>query len=264
MPNVKISSWWTTTITTVSTVKESHEREAFLRSNVPGNDDSDAASSHSADAEVPLIPAANAVQPPAPQHDVIGLRETVKLSFEFCVLWFIANYSLAMGLEHTTVASSTILLSTSSIWTLVFGALVRVENFKIRKLFGVLGSLLGIILISAVDVSGDTDKNRGSFPHKSYSEIAIGDSLSVGSAIIYGIYTVLMKKRVGKETRVNMFLFFGFVGVLNTILLWPGFVILHLTGVEYFMLPPSSRVWRIVLVSVPDAASTIRSDARHS
>ena len=186
----------------------------------------------------------------APQDDRLNIQEIAKLSLEFCVLWFVANYSLAAGLEYTTVASSTILLSTSSIWTLVFGALIGVENFKLRKLLGVMGSLAGVTLISAVDLSGRTDKNRGSFPHKSGPEIAIGDSLSLGSAVIYGIYTILMKKRVGNESRVNMVLFFGFVGVFNTVLLWPGLIMLHFTGLETFELPPDGHVWRIILVSV--------------
>ena len=95
-------------------------------------------------------------------EEVLSVRETAKLSLEFCLLWFGANYLVAGCLEYTSVASSTILTSTSSIWTLIFGALMRVENFSYKKLIGVLASLAGIILISTVDLSGkDNDKNRG-------------------------------------------------------------------------------------------------------
>lgn len=174
---------------------------------------------------------------------------------------------MAACLEYTTVASSTILTSTSSkivslsshscayahittgVWTLIFGALLSVEKFTIKKLIGVLASLAGIMLISSIDITGNQDKNRGSFPHKSHKEIAIGDVLAFTSAVMYGIYTTLMKKRIGDESRVDMPLFFGFVGLFNLITLLPGFFVLHYTGIETFEFPPTRRILAIVLVS---------------
>jgi solute carrier family 35, member F5 len=187
-------------------------------------------------------------QPGNDSQEILTMRETAFLSLEFSLLWFIANYFVAACLTYTSVASSTILTSMSSIWTLVFGALVRVERFSLKKLLGVLASLAGVILISSVDLSGDNDGNRGSFPHKSQQQIAIGDSMAFFSAVMYGIYTVVMKKRIGNEDRVNMPLFFGMVGLFNVMFLWPGFLILHFTGIETFELPPTGKIWTIVLV----------------
>lgn len=130
-----------------------------------------------------------------------------------------------------------------------------------RKLIGVLASLAGIILISTVDLSGTTDKNRGSFPHKSPTQIAIGDTLALGSAVLYGIYTIFMKKRIGDEGRVDMLLFFGFVGAFNMVALWPAFLVLHFTGVETFELPPTNTIWTIVLVGRISFDYSSRSDA---
>ena len=179
----------------------------------------------------------------------LNVRETAWLSFEFCILWFLANYFIAACLEYTTVASSTILASTSSIWTLIFGALLSVEKFTIKKLIGTLASFAGIILISSIDLTGNNDKNRGEFPHKSHKELAIGDALALISALLYGAYTTLMKKRIGDEARVDMPLFFGFVGLLNLVTLLPGFFILHFTGIETFELPPTSKITTIVIVN---------------
>ena len=134
------------------------------------------------------------------------------------------------------------------VWTLGFGTLLKVEKFTIRKLIGVLASLAGIILISSIDVSGDQDENRGSFPHKSHKQIAIGDILALTSAVMYGIYTTVMKKRIGDESRADMFLFFGFVGLFNIITLLPGFFVVHFTGIEIFELPPTRRILVIVMV----------------
>lgn len=185
----------------------------------------------------------------ATKEPPLSLAETARLSLEFSLLWFVANYLVSGCFEYTSVASGTILTSMSSIWTLIFGAVVRVEVFSLRKLGGVLACLLGIILISYKDLSRENnDENRGNFPHKSQTEIAVGDLMAFGSAVMYGLYAVVMKKRIGNEDRVNMPLFFGLVGFFNVVFLWPGFVILHYTGIEEFSFPPTSKVWLIVLV----------------
>jgi solute carrier family 35 protein F5 len=208
-------------------------------------------------AEVLLGDSMHASQVIEEEDEGLTLRETAKLALEFCILWFLANYFAAACLEYTTVASSTILASTSSIWTLLSGSLMRVERFTLRKLIGVCASLAGVVLISMVDVSGETDENRGSFPHKTPRELAVGDVMAFVSAVLYGFYAVFMKKRIGDESRVNMPLFFGLVGLWNTILLWPGFLILHFTGIEKFSLPPTGRILMIVLVN---SASSLVSD----
>lgn len=181
----------------------------------------------------------------------LSLSETLHLSLEFCLLWFLANYFVAACLEYTTVASSTILTSTSSVFTLLFGSLLRVERFTLRKLLAVLASLAGIALISLIDLSGrDNDaSHRGDFPEKSTWEIAVGDGLAFASAVMYGIYAVFMKARIGSESRVNMPLFFSLVGLLNVLLLWPGFFILHYTNIEPFSLPPAGRVTGIIIAN---------------
>jgi solute carrier family 35 protein F5 len=204
-----------------------------------------------------------------PPGGSLGMKETARLSAQFCMLWFLANYFALACLQYTTVGSTTILSSTSGVWTLVFGAVIGVEKFTVRKFLGVVASLIGVILISRVDMSShdksaipppsnpsDSGDPQGSFPHKTAAEIALGDAMAAFSAIVYGVYTIVMKKQVGDESRVNMQLFFGLVGFFNVFFLWPGFVILHLTGIEQFTLPPTNRIWTIILVSYPSLHRT--------
>ncbi|GIZ44815.1 hypothetical protein CKM354_000800200 [Cercospora kikuchii] len=181
----------------------------------------------------------------------LTVMQTARLSLEFCPLWFLANYFVAACLQYTTVASSTILTSTSSVFTLIFGAMFRVERFTVRKLLGVLASLAGITLISCLDLSGKTndDEHRGDFPQKSLKEIAIGDFIAFLSAVMYGLYAVFMKKRIGDESKVDMPLFFGFVGLINVLIAWPGLIILHYTGAETFQLPPTGEVTLVVFLN---------------
>ncbi len=68
-----------------------------------------------------------------------------------------------------------------------------------------------------------------------------------------------MKKRIGNEARVNMALFFGFVGLFNIVTLLPGFLVFHYTGLEPFELPPARRIWTIILVRHPHSLVGARS-----
>ncbi|KIW33786.1 uncharacterized protein PV07_00610 [Cladophialophora immunda] len=198
----------------------------------------------------------------------LGIIPTARLALAFCILWFSANYFAMACLKYTTVASTTILTSTSSFWTLFIGAFTGTEKFTWRKLCGVLASFAGILLISSVDFSAKTDggapdsqqslgarsilsKRVDTFPDKSPSELALGDAFALFSAIIYGIYTITLKKTTVKALprSLNMPLFFGLVGTCNLILLFPLFPILHFSGLEPFSLPPSRRIWTILLIN---------------
>ncbi|KAF2432460.1 hypothetical protein EJ08DRAFT_669481 [Tothia fuscella] len=236
---------------------DAEERSAFLKPNGRHTRETLRAGSPSSSTDLNDNLVQSQILNKDPSLEKLTIVETARLSFEFCLLWFTANYFMASCLEYTTVASSTILTSTSSIWTLLIGTLWGVEIFSYRKLAGVLASLAGIMLISTVDLSGSNDENRGSFPHKSPREIAAGDAMAFFSAILYGLYAVVMKKRMGDEGRVNMPMFFGMVGVLNLVLLWPFFIILHVVGLETFELPPAGRVLTIILVN---STSSLVSD----
>src|SRR2546423_7352605 len=116
----------------------------------------------------------------------------------FCILWFAANYFAMACLQYTTVASTTILTSTSSIWTLLMGACTHTEKFTIRKLLGVIASFVGIVLVSHADLTSPrSSPSEGSpsssppgggpsitnpFPNKPASELFLGDTLAFLSA----------------------------------------------------------------------------------
>jgi len=193
----------------------------------------------------------------AGSEETLELIPTARLSLAFCILWFLANYFAMACLQYTTVASATILNSTSSIWTLLLGALTGTEKFTWKKLCGVLGSLAGIVLISQVDLnshdesSNNTRRALDDFPDKTSYELALGDSLALLSAVIYGFYTINLKKTtiLALPKSIHMPTFFGFVGLFNTVLLLPLFPILHFSGLETFALPPNAHIWIILLLN---------------
>jgi solute carrier family 35 protein F5 len=174
----------------------------------------------------------------SPKETPLSHREIAQLSFTFCILWFAANWATNASLAYTSVASSTILASMSGFFTLAIGAALKTESFSALKLIAVCASVIGVALVSESDRG---DEPRPMSPTAPRAPL-FGDFLALLSALFYGCYTVLLKVKIQNENRINMSLFFGFVGLFNLLLLWPMFGLLHWTGVEPFELPRDPRI----------------------
>ena len=77
----------------------------------------------------------------------------------------------------------------------------------------------------------------------------MGNILALLGAACYGIYSTLLKKKVGDESRVNVKLFFGFVGLITLLCLWPSLILLHLLKWETFELPKNRDALLIILAN---------------
>ena len=172
----------------------------------------------------------------------LTLKETAKLSGVFCVLWFVANFSTNASLSYTSVGSQTILSSTSSFFTLFIGAILHVECVNSNKLLGLLISFIGIICVTESDSIA---------PEVSFSktEVVIGNSLALVGALVYGLYSTVLKRTIRDESRINIKLFFGFVGLFTLVGLWPMLPLLHYTGIEPFELPETRTVVYLLLAN---------------
>ncbi len=69
-------------------------------------------------------------------------------------LWFIANYSYNLSLAKTSVASNTIISSTSSLFTYLFSVIFLKERLTLLSVVGVLISFGGAFLIGWWDDQG--------------------------------------------------------------------------------------------------------------
>ncbi|KDQ63625.1 hypothetical protein JAAARDRAFT_53817 [Jaapia argillacea MUCL 33604] len=187
----------------------------------------------------------------------LTLRETAQLAFIFCFFWFIANWAVNASLDYTSVASATILSAMSGFFTLVIGRVFGVEHLTVAKVGAVLTSFAGVVLVSLSDSS--KPQPSGS-PRPSPSLVAtatdegsqpmLGDALALLGAIFYALYVILLKVRIRSESRIDMQLFFGFVGLFNVLSCWPIGLVLHLAGVERFELPSSRRAVIALLINM--------------
>lgn len=162
------------------------------------------------------------------------------------IVWFLANYCLNVSLKLTSVASATTLSSASGFFTLALGSLAGVEVFSLPKLLAVSMSFTGVLLV----MRADSSSFLGVLQQPAADNPFLGDLLALASAFFYTVYVVLLKKRIGDESRVSMPLFFGFVGVFNITLMWPVGLLLHFTGVELLEWPSTRLMWTGVVVNM--------------
>ncbi|XP_055005760.1 solute carrier family 35 member F5 isoform X1 [Boleophthalmus pectinirostris] len=169
----------------------------------------------------------------------LTITDVAKISFFFCFVWFLANLSYQEALSDTQVAIVNILSSTSGLFTLILAAIFpsnSSDRFTLSKLLAVALSMGGVALVSLSSMDNHDEKG------------AIGSLWSLAGAVLYAVYIVMIKRRVDREDKLDIPMFFGFVGLFNLLLLWPGFLLLHYTGFEVFELP-SQLVWTYILIN---------------
>jgi len=152
----------------------------------------------------------------------------------------LAQGSYNWSLAGTSVSSSTVLSTTSCVFTFILSLAVLKERFAWLKLAGVAVTLAGAAMVSFADT---TDGSGNTW---------WGDGLALFSALCYGCYTTAIRLLVPDHGDVDISVFFGFVGLSNFVLLSPVVGILHATGVERVSNIPAAFVLIILLKGLMD------------
>lgn len=176
----------------------------------------------------------------------LTIKQVAKLALIFCFVWFAANCTYQEAIANTQPGVVNVLSSTSAFFTLVLAAIFpssASDKFSLSKLVAVMFSIGGIVLVSW------SDKLEESVP--------AGAIWALVSAMCYAVYLVLLKKKAENEERMDIAMFFGFVGLFNFLFLWPGFLILHYTGREEFQWPNREQ-W--VFLCVNGIIGTVMSE----
>lgn len=80
------------------------------------------------------------------------------------------------------------------------------------------------------------------------NSMSTGIILALVSAFFYAAYIVFLKRKVDHEDKMDIPMFFGFVGIFNLTLLWPLFFILHYGHWEEFEWP-NSHQWTFLIIN---------------
>lgn len=153
-------------------------------------------------------------------------HKTARTALMFCVLWFIANYLFQLALDPGETALVTMISSTSSLFTMLLAGMfpsASGDSLTLSKLFAVVLSCGGAVAVSLSELSEPKSSK--------------GIVLALLSAFFYAAYLVLVKRKNDTEERIDLPLFFGFVGICNIFLMWPLFFVLNFSRIEPFQLP---------------------------
>ncbi|KAH1000872.1 solute carrier family 35 member F5 isoform X1 [Dendroctonus ponderosae] len=167
----------------------------------------------------------------------LPVEQVAKIALIFCLLWFAANYTYQVSLLKTQAGLVNLLSSTSSFFTLLLASIYpssTADKFTISKLAAVILSILGVLLLSLSDI-------------KQEANIPTGAVLGLVSAVFYAAYLVFLKRTVPNGNRIDIPMFFGFVGLFNLLLMWPLFVFLHITKIETFEWPNREQLTLLLL-----------------
>lgn len=151
------------------------------------------------------------------------------------------------ALKSTEAGIVNVLSSTSGLFTLVLASIFPSsgsDRLTLSKFVAVLMSIGGVVMVSF----SDSEKKMG---------IPVGALWGVCGALLYAIYLVLLRRRVDNEDKLNIPMFFGFVGFFSILLLWPGFFILHYTKAEKFEWPNKMQ-W--VFLAINGLVGTVLSE----
>jgi len=164
----------------------------------------------------------------------------IQIATRIAPIWFLSNWLYATSLQWTTIASSTVLASMGSIFSFIFATCSRIGDEKVTKgrLLGVLLCFLGGVATTWTDLDVSADEQSGlnnvnrhlRHPAAKYSiseldesvRTLVGDLAGLLSAVGYGLYTNLIRFLCPKdESKMSMQLMFGYIGLLNLLLLLP-------------------------------------------
>lgn len=165
-----------------------------------------------------------------------------KLALILCGIWFLANFAFQQALYFTEAGVVSVLWSMSGLFTLVLAAIwpsCGGDRFTLTKLVAVLFSISGIVMVCFSDRS-DRDVNR-------LGKVAAGACWALAGAFLYAFYLVLLKRQVDRQDKLSIPMFFGFVGLFSTVMLWPGLVVAHYAQIETFQWPTQKQMLLVLI-----------------
>lgn len=117
-----------------------------------------------------------------------------------------------VGLAHTSVFASALLLSTVPLWSVVIIAVLRIERVHAAQWGGILLSLIGVagFLLAAQSHTSELAQDQ----HLTTADLILGNVLSLGAAALFALYGVTNKRLAARYSPPELMCYTLLVGTL--------------------------------------------------
>jgi len=133
-----------------------------------------------------------------------------------------------------------VLSASSCLFTLLLSALfpsTSQDRLSLSKLVAVLFTMAGVALVSYSDI-------------KLEEGVPLGALWALVGAILYSSYIVFLRRKIDHEDKLDVPMFFSFVGLFSFLMVWPLLLVLHWSGSEPFVLPSKQQLAALTLNGV--------------
>ncbi|OWM71781.1 hypothetical protein CDL15_Pgr005969 [Punica granatum] len=178
-------------------------------------------------------------------HDTkMTIKQIAKVASILAPIWFASEYLMNAALARTSVASTTILFSTSGVFTLLIGVISGEDSISIIQVISVVVSIAGVAMTSLGKSSATNESQSTATISRGGGDSLLGNIFALLSAATDGLFAVLLKKFAGEGgDRVDLQKLFGCIGIFCVGSLW-------WLGVEpEFAVPQSARIGEIILAN---------------
>ncbi len=136
-------------------------------------------------------------------------REDWKYLVTFAIITVsIYQFVFAKGIELTSAAEASLLISTAPIWVFLISIIMRIEQFDSARMFGVLVGFLGVALV----IFGSGGSATVSETH------LVGDLVMIAAAILWASYAVFSRPLLKKYSPMKIV---AYIHILGSVIIIP-------------------------------------------
>lgn len=184
------------------------------------------------------------------QAEIIELKfsEVIILALHVALLYLCYNFMVMNALRFTSASNQTVLGTTTSMFTLIIGRFLGIDRFSMKKVFCIIVSTTGVLL---VNVSENKERNNGNGSKFTPKNPLLGNCFALVGALLYALYLILMKIKCGSENRTtNERRLLGYVGIWTFLLSAPVLYCLDYFQIEEFQhIPIHHKIFRLILIN---------------
>jgi len=169
-----------------------------------------------------------------------AMSSVAKLSATIGLLWLCSAGIFNLSLEYTSVATNTVLSSTTSVFTFLLSLLICKDTFRWSSLSAAILSLLGCSVVAC-----QVPKNLEA---SAVTNSTLGDALALTSAGLFALASVLLRRFAPDDLDLG-----SYMGVTGLIALGiaPGLLyVAHIGGLEQFALPTRTTAAALIVNAV--------------